>query len=133
MSTERPRQQDVIPAGTILPEVTRRSFFRRMGGGLAGAALAELVAGEAIRAAAADEHSAAARPRRVDDLAPRPPHHPPRAEAVIHLFMHGGPSQMDLLDYKPALEKYDGKGFPGVIDVQQPEQRVGQVGFRVTF
>jgi hypothetical protein len=39
--------------------------------------------------------------------------------------MHGGPSQVDLLDPKPALVKHDGQKFPGVIDVQQPEQAGG--------
>src|SRR4051812_37788042 len=36
----------------------------------------------------------------------------PRAKAVINLFLSGGPSQMDTFDYKPQLEKYDGKPLP---------------------
>jgi len=39
----------------------------------------------------------------------RPPHASPRARAVIMLMQNGGPSQMDLFDPKPALEKFDGK------------------------
>jgi hypothetical protein len=39
-------------------------------------------------------------------------HHPPRARRVIFLFMHGGPSQVDLFDYKPQLQKDDGKQLP---------------------
>jgi hypothetical protein len=39
-------------------------------------------------------------------------HHPPRAKRVIFLFMHGGPSQVDTFDYKPQLQKDDGKQLP---------------------
>ncbi|MCA9225062.1 MAG: DUF1501 domain-containing protein, partial [Planctomycetales bacterium] len=44
-------------------------------------------------------------------LAPRPTHHAPRAKRVIFVFMHGGPSQVDTFDYKPELEKRNGKPF----------------------
>lgn len=43
-------------------------------------------------------------------------HHAPRAKRVIFLFMHGGPSQVDTFDYKPALAKYDGKD----VDIKLP-------------
>ena len=46
---------------------------------------------------------------RAYDLKPRVPHYQPRAQSVIHLFMNGGPSQVDLFDPKPALEKYSGQ------------------------
>jgi hypothetical protein len=49
--------------------------------------------------------------RRVYDLRPRPPHFSPKAKAVIHLYMNGGPSQVDLFDYKPALEKHSGETY----------------------
>ena len=42
----------------------------------------------------------------------RMPHHPARARRVIFLFMHGGPSQVDTFDYKPKLQKDDGKQLP---------------------
>jgi hypothetical protein len=42
-------------------------------------------------------------------LAPRPPHHPPRARRVIFLFMQGGPSHVDTFDYKPLLARADGQ------------------------
>ena len=48
-------------------------------------------------------------------LMPRPPHHQPRAHAMISLFMQGGPSQVDLLDPKPTLTRMDGQRFPGKI------------------
>jgi hypothetical protein len=45
-------------------------------------------------------------------LAPRAPHFPARAKRVIFLFMTGGPSHVDTFDYKPALERDDGKPLP---------------------
>jgi len=47
-----------------------------------------------------------------DPLAPKMTAHVPRAKAVISLFMHGGPSQVDTFDYKPMLAKYAGKTLP---------------------
>lgn len=43
----------------------------------------------------------------------RAPHHAARAKRMIFLFMHGGPSQVDTFDYKPLLQRDDGKPFPG--------------------
>ncbi len=82
--------------------LTRRSFFERAGGGTCGAALAyllgrDLFGGSGLLAA--------------DSQQPRPPHFEPRAKAVIHLFMNGGPSQMDLFDPKPALDRNHGKPY----------------------
>src|SRR5215213_4107111 len=45
-------------------------------------------------------------------LAARIPHFRPRAKRIIFLFMQGGPSQVDTFDYKPRLEKEDGKKMP---------------------
>jgi len=45
-------------------------------------------------------------------LAPKPGHHPARAKSIIFLFMHGGPSQLDTFDYKPRLQRDDGKELP---------------------
>jgi hypothetical protein len=45
-------------------------------------------------------------------LAPKAPHYAPRAKRIIHLFMNGGPSQVDTFDPKPALEKYAGQAPP---------------------
>jgi hypothetical protein len=77
----------------------------RLGGGFGGLALAALL-GESSPARGAE-----AGPARYD-VAARPPHFPARAKAVIQLFMHGGPSHVDLLDPKPMLAKYDGKEPP---------------------
>ncbi len=86
--------------------LTRRSFFHNLSDGLCGAALAHLFAGDKLLGAPAARH----------DLTAKPAHFPARAKAVIHLFMNGGPSQMDLFDPKPALEKYAGQSFPGNIE-----------------
>lgn len=47
------------------------------------------------------------------DLKPRTPHHSPRAHAMISLFMHGGPSHVDLFDPKPELTKHNGSDYSG--------------------
>ncbi len=46
-------------------------------------------------------------------LAPRPPHHSPKAKRVIFLFMQGGPSHLDTFDWKPELAAANGKTFSG--------------------
>src|SRR6185436_19309575 len=51
----------------------------------------------------------------VSSLMARPPHFAPRARRVVMLYMGGGPSQMDLLDPKPMLQKHDGDPIPGSI------------------
>ncbi|MFP6621395.1 MAG: DUF1501 domain-containing protein [Pirellulaceae bacterium] len=84
-------------------EISRRETLKRLGSGFGGLALAALL----------NEDSSAA--RRIHDLQPRPPVHPPKATAVIQLFMHGGPSQVDLLDPKPLLNKYDGQNPPAQV------------------
>src|SRR5947208_12069952 len=75
--------------------VTRREWLGRMGTGLGVLGLAALL-GEESRAA-------------TSPLAPKPPHFKARAKRVIHLFMNGGPSQVDTFDPKPALAKYHGQ------------------------
>ena len=55
-------------------------------------------------------------------LAPKKPHFTPRAKNVIFLYMDGGPSHVDTFDYKPALEKYNGKDPREVIGKLAPTQ-----------
>jgi hypothetical protein len=83
-------------------EQTRRDFFSRVADGLHGAALASLLGTDVLRAASVT-------PPRAYDLKPRATHHSPKAKSVIHLFMNGGPSQVDLFDPKPALQRYAGQ------------------------
>ena len=82
--------------------ITRRWFFRQCGLGLGSIALASLLdAGNAL---------AAPKPLGLlNPLSPKRPHFQPKAKAVIYLFMGGAPSQLDLFDYKPTLEKYNGQ------------------------
>ena len=56
------------------------------------------------------------------DLLPKRPHRPPRAGAMISMFMLGGPSQIDLFDPKPELEKRHGQNFPGDVKFDNPAQ-----------
>jgi hypothetical protein len=81
-----------------LPVPTRRDLLRGLGAGFGALAFAGL--------AGADTREAAS------PLAPRAPHFAPRARRVIFLFMHGGPSQVDTFDYKPLLQRDDGKPLP---------------------
>ncbi len=93
--------------------ITRRGFFDRVATGAYGAALLHLLGN-----VQADEPQ----PRRAYDLRPRRPHHGPRAKSVIQLFMNGGPSQVDLFDPKPALERHHGRSVYNDIaaDVSSP-------------
>src|SRR5262249_55060835 len=50
--------------------------------------------------------------RQADPLVPKKPHFAPKAKRVIHLFIAGAPSQLDLFDYKPELVKLEGKPLP---------------------
>lgn len=85
-------------------QVSRRHFLGDCRVGLGKMALAGLLA----QGLAPSSHAAeASRP-----LAPRSPHFAPKAKAVIHLFMAGAPSQLDLFDYKPELKKLEGQPLP---------------------
>jgi uncharacterized protein (DUF1501 family) len=79
----------------------RRWFLKECGVGLGAMALADLLGGRA-----------AATPRAANVFAPKPSHYPAKAKRVIHLFMAGAPSQLDLFDPKPDLAKLEGKPLP---------------------
>lgn len=83
---------------------SRRAFLSRTGSGLGSIALAHLLNSEGALS------PALAAP--TNSLAAKPPHHPPRAKAIIWLFMEGGPSHIDLFDPKPELEKLAGQVTP---------------------
>jgi hypothetical protein len=82
---------------------SRRNFFRTCAGGIETIALANLLATEGRAGDSA---------KPLDPLAPKAPHFAPKAKNVIFLFMEGAPSQMDLFDPKPALQKYHGQSLP---------------------
>jgi hypothetical protein len=76
---------------------SRRDILARCGTGLGTLALAGVLADDA---------------RASDPLAVKSPHFPPKANHVVHLFMNGGPSQVDTFDPKPMLDKYHGRPLP---------------------
>lgn len=96
-----------LPPSHRDPLITRRWFFRECGVGLGKMALAGLLTDSLGRRAMAASSLAPA-----DPLAPRASHFPGKARAVIHLFMAGAPSQLDLFDHKPELAKLEGKPLP---------------------
>ena len=65
--------------------------------------------------------------RHTFDLLPRKPQFKPRARAMISMFMQGGPSQMDLMDPKPMLNKYDGTIFPEKIKYDNAAQSSSEI------
>ncbi len=91
---------------------TRREFLWEAGAGFGGVALSAMLQQDGffqkLQAAEAAGH-APQRDLTKNFLAPREQHFPAKAKACIFLFMYGGPSQMDLFDYKPELQKSDGK------------------------
>lgn len=89
--------------------LNRRAFLARHAGAIGTLALAHLLDQEQRRGTS---HAAEAevQPRSL----PRPKG---RAKSVICLFQHGGPSQMDLFDPKPTLERFHGKPYPGKLEI----------------
>jgi len=88
--------------------LTRRHFFGRVSTGIGVAALAQLLGASELFADAAD----------VGGL-PGLPHFPPKAKRIIYLFQSGGPSQLEMFDYKPQLEKWNGDDLPDSIRMGQ--------------
>src|SRR6266498_3719735 len=80
--------------------MNRRTFLSRSAAGLGLAALAELFGEEAL----------AQNPK--SSGLPGLPHYKPKAKRIIYLFQSGAPSQMELFDYKPLLEKQRGQDLP---------------------
>lgn len=94
---------------------SRREALQKMGFGFGAIAASDLLANPSVLES---------------PLAPRQPHFPAKAKRVIHLFMNGGPSQMDSFDPKPSLQKLDGKELPDSVKntLQRTQRnRVGTV------
>ena len=85
----------------------RRDLLRHTGMGFGSLALAHLLASEGRTSPAKPGENLPL------NLRARSPHHAPRARAMISLFMHGGPSHVDLFDPKPDLTKNNGKDYQG--------------------
>src|SRR5947209_8056734 len=103
---------------------TRRAFLGHYAGSLGGLALSYLLKEEA-RAGGPPEPAAT--------LTPVGPHHPAKARAVICLFQHGGPSQMDLFDPKPELTRRHGQPYGGQLDVHFHTQTGNLLGSPFRF
>ncbi len=88
-------------------EITRRQFFQDCSYGVGKIALASLLTGTLAGKGMTGQPTSQANP-----LAPRRPHFAPKARAVIHLFMAGAPSQLEMFDYKPALARLEGQPIP---------------------
>jgi hypothetical protein len=103
--------------------VSRRAFLGHYAGSLGGLALAHLLASQSPARAASSGPAEQAGPLVR-----------PRAKAIICLFQHGGPSQMDLFDPKPALNQYHGQPYPGGhIEAHFDKQRGNVLGSPFKF
>jgi hypothetical protein len=89
---------------------TRRAFLQRSGFGIGGIALSCLMHEEQARAGSIAQ---------AQDLKPRHTHFPPSARAMVHFMQNGGPSQMDLFDPKPELQKRAGQTIPRSVELYQ--------------
>src|SRR5262245_28544614 len=90
--------------------ISRRHFFKSTGLAAGRIALAGLMLPEILRAAASSRTTVNPHP-----ALPGLPHFAPKAKRLIYLFMNGGPSQMDLLDFKPTIEKMFDADLPDSI------------------
>ena len=77
--------------------------------GVGKIALSSLLASQLSRMASGADGAAE------NPMAPKPPHFPAKAKRVIHLFMAGAPSQLDLFDFKPKLTELEGKPIPPAV------------------
>ena len=101
--------------------VSRRGFFESVSGGVYAAALGSLLMQDVPAEQTADP---AHETRRIFDLQTRAPHFAPKATSVIHLFMNGGPSQMDLFEPKSERDRRHGQSYFDKIagEVESPEE-----------
>lgn len=97
------------PLNELQLMLTRRSFFSRFGLGIGTAALASL-----LRESGFAQQTGAGKPG-----LPDVPHFAPKAKRVIYLFQAGGPSQLELFDAKPNLEKFRAQNLPDSIRMGQ--------------
>src|SRR5262245_29007590 len=94
--------------------ISRRALLQQSGLGFGSLALTYMLNSQGALASSAKGAQAGS------GLRPRPGHFPARAKAVIQLVQNGGPSQMDLFDPKPELQKLDGKVHSFKVETFQP-------------
>jgi hypothetical protein len=110
----------------MTPLQHRRDFLRSAGAGFGMIALMALLAEDGLLAAEDRE----------DPLAPKLPHHRPRARRVIFLFMSGGPSHLETFDPKPTLQRLHGERLPesfGLVKTRRGVERNRLLATRRTF
>src|SRR2546426_8443623 len=95
--------------------ITRRHFFSRSSTGIGITALASLLCEDS----------------KASGGLPGLPHFAPKAKRVIYLFQHGAPSQLDLFDYKPGLEKVHGSELPE--SVRMGQRLTGMTAYQANF
>ena len=100
---------------------SRRDFLARAGMGLGATALASLLGPGLLSA------TPTATDDRIKGILDRP-HFVPKVRRIIYLFQSGGPSQMDLFDYKPLLNTMHGEELPE--SVRQGQRLTGMTGFQ---
>jgi hypothetical protein len=91
---------------SVRSDITRRHFFGRSAFGLGTAALAQLLAQDL------DAQDGSQSFTKDAGALPGLPHFAPKAKRVIYLFQSGGPSHLDLFDYKPQVTKVSGTDLP---------------------
>ncbi len=94
-------------AEQLIQQTNRRAFFGKASTGVATAALASLLAGN-VRG----NESPAVPGQKSGGGLPSLPHFAAKAKRVIYLFQNGGPTHVELFDYKPAIQKLHGKPVP---------------------
>ncbi len=109
-SADQDRQRAAVMTGA------RRHFLARTGVALGSLALSQLLSGESLRADLMADRDGV-----LQQL-----HFPPRAKRVIYLFMSGGPSQLDMFDYKPILNQEHGQELPD--SIRQGQRLTGMSG-----
>ncbi|MBL8215232.1 MAG: DUF1501 domain-containing protein [Bryobacterales bacterium] len=101
--------------GSLPLAISRRNFFKRSGISLGTTALAGLLARDGFAA----------------EGLPGLPHFAPKAKRVIYLFQSGGPSQLELFDPKPALEKFRGQDLPD--SIRRGQRLTGMTAHQTRF
>ncbi len=100
----------------MVPPVSRREMLLKTGTGLGMLGLAGLLSDSDMCGAATGGAGAAGNP-----LSVKSPHFAPRAKHVIHIYLNGGPSQVDTFDPKPLLAKHAGQQLPaGNLTTERP-------------
>ena len=94
--------------------LTRRQLLQQATIGIGSMGLASIMSSEGLLAATGQVSGYATSP-----LAPKQPHFPAKAKHLIHLFMNGGPSQVDTFDPKPELTRLHGQELPKMLKTER--------------